>query len=82
MPNQVKHGVLLQFADDTCLIWCGESHTKTSVLLTEDLTSFSHWIVASRMQVNVDKSSIMWFYCKRSKNIASFPRVYLDGLPG
>ena len=51
------------------------------MLLTEDLTSLSHWIVASRMQVNVDKSSIMWFHCKRSKNIASFPRVYLDGLP-
>ena len=79
MPNQVKHGVLLQFADDTCLICCGESHTKTSVLLTEDLTSLSHWIVASRMQVNVDKSSIMWFHCKRSKNIASFPRVAILG---
>ena len=78
MPNQVKHGILLQFADDTCLICCGESHTKTSMLLTEDLTSLSHWIVASRMQVNVDKSR---FHCKRSKNIASFPRVYLDGLP-
>ena len=25
MPNQVQHGVLLQFADDTCLICCGIS---------------------------------------------------------
>ena len=47
------------------------------MLLTEDLTSLSQWIVASRIQVNVDKSSIMWFHCQRSKNKASFPTVYL-----
>ena len=70
MPNQVKHGELLQFADDTCLICCGESHIKTSVLLTEDLISLSQWIVASHMQVNIDKSSIMWFHCQRSKKRA------------
>ena len=50
------------------------------MLLTENLTSLSQWIVASRMQVNVGKSSIMWFHCQRSKKRASFPSIYLDGL--
>ena len=31
MPDQVQHGVLLQFADDTCLICCGKSYEETSV---------------------------------------------------
>ena len=38
MPDQVQHGVLLQFANDTCLTCCGKSYEETSVLLTEDLT--------------------------------------------
>ena len=80
MPNQVQHGVLLQFADDTCLICCGKSHEETGMLLTEDLTSLSQWIVASHMQVNVNKSSVMWFYIRQSKWKAPPPSVHLDGL--
>ena len=78
MPDQVQHGVLLQFADDTCLICCGKSYEETSVLLTEDLTLLSQWIVTSHMQVN--KSSVMWFYIKQSKCRAPPPSVYLGGL--
>ena len=81
MPDQVQHGVLLQFADDTCLICCGKSYEETSVLLTEDLTLLSQWIVTSHMQVNVNKSSVMWFYIKQSKRRAPPPSVYLGGLP-
>ena len=57
MPAQVQHGSLLQFADDTCLICSGNSNEDTSRLLTENLTSLSQWIAASRMQVNVNKST-------------------------
>ena len=67
MPNQVQHGALLQFADDTSLICCGKPYEETSVLLTEDLTLLPQWIVTSHMQVNVDKSSAMWFYIKQAK---------------
>ena len=28
MPLQVKHGILVQFADDTCLICGGEDHKR------------------------------------------------------
>ena len=80
MPNQVQHGVLLQFADDTCLICCGKSHEETSMLLTEDLTLLSQWIVACHMQVNVNKSSVMWFYIKQSKRRVPPPSVYLGSL--
>ena len=51
------------------------------MLLTEDLTLLSHqWIVASHMQVNVNKSSVMWFYIKQSKRRAPPPPVYLGSL--
>ena len=80
MSDQVQHDVLLQFADDTCLICCGKSYEDTSVLLTEDLTLLSRWIVTSHMQVNVNKSGVMWFYIKQSKRRAPPPSVYLGGL--
>ena len=35
------------------------SHIETSMSLTEDLTSLSQWIFASRMQVNIYKFRLM-----------------------
>ena len=47
MPWQVKHGILVQFADDTCLICCGEDHTSVSQMLCEDLCLLHSWVVDS-----------------------------------
>ena len=33
MPLLVKHGILVQFADDTCKICCGEDHSSVSQML-------------------------------------------------
>jgi len=80
MPVQVQHSVL-QFSDDTCLICCGDSNKDTSRQLTEDLTSLSQWIAASQMQINVHKSSIVWFYTKQSRWRVQPSLVYLEGSP-
>lgn len=66
MPSVVQHGSLLQFVDDTCLICCGSTVESVSQLLNDDISS-SEWITASRMQVNVSKSNIMWFRMKQQK---------------
>ena len=76
MPVQVKQGPLLQFADDICLVCCGD---RVSKMLSDDLSSLSSWIAASRMQVNVRKSSVMWFRIRQYKARVSSPPVYLDG---
>ena len=73
MPVQVKQGPLLQFADDTCLVCCGD---RVSKMLSDDLSSLSSRIAASRMQVNVRKSSVMWFRIRQPKARVSSP---LDG---
>ena len=48
-------------------------------MLSDDLSSLSSWIAASRMQVNVRKSSVMWFRIRQSKARVSLPPVCLDG---
>ena len=41
MPLQVQHGSLLQYADDTCLICCGDSHHSAARMISKDLESLS-----------------------------------------
>ena len=37
-------------------------------LIPRDLASLGGWIAASKMQVNVEKSSVMWFSVKSPKS--------------
>ena len=50
MPVQVKHGPLLQFADDTCLVCCGNTNESVSKMLSDDLSSLYSWIAASQCE--------------------------------
>ena len=81
MPKQVQHGLLLQFADDTCLICYGTTSESVSKLLSDDLSSFFSCITESRMQVNVCKSRVMWFRIRQPRPRVSPPSVYLDDSP-
>ena len=72
MPKQLQHGPLLQLADDACLICCGSFGGSVSTLLSKDLLSLSYWIAKGHMQVNVRKSSIMWFRIGKPKSGVPF----------
>ena len=61
MPLQVKNGVLVQFADDTCIICSGKTHEEVSEMLCNDLCSLSSWIRNSHMEVNVRNQMLCGF---------------------
>ena len=61
MAQHVKHGTLLQFADDTALICSGGDCYDVHRQISEDLLTVSNWIVSSKMRLNVSKSKVMWF---------------------
>ena len=65
MPSQVRHGCLLQFADDTCLICAGNSPGVVARLLQDDLSVLSNWVALSKMKLNLNKSNVMWFNVMR-----------------
>ena len=64
MPLQIQNASLLQFADDTCLICYGDDHTQVKDFLSSDLGSLARWIATSKMQINVERSHVMWFSVK------------------
>ena len=78
MPLQVKNGVLVQFADDTCIICSGKTHEEVSELLCNDLCSLSSRIRDSHMEVNVRKSNLMWFNVCSIRSFKS-PPISLNG---
>ena len=75
MPLVVKHGCLLQFADDTCLQ--GESPAIVGAHWNADLCLLSTWIHNSKM---LKKSSVMWFSV-RSRNNDAQPQILIDNVP-
>jgi len=62
MPLQVKYKVLVQFADDTWLICCGEYRTSVSQMICKDLCLLYSWVRDSRVNFNTKKNQIiiMW----------------------
>ena len=79
MPSQVRHGCLLQFADDTCLICAGNSPGVVARLLQDDLSVLSNWVALSKMKLNFNKSNVMWFNVKRLAT--SPPPILLNSVP-
>ena len=77
MPSIVENGKLLQFADDTTLICTGTDIDSVKKQLSLDLSLVYNWISASRLQLNIKKSSVMWFTPKPSKNV-SHPTILVN----
>ena len=60
----MQKGSLLQFADNNSLICYGDGHTHIKDYLSGDLDSLAKWIATSKMQVNMEKSCVIWFSVK------------------
>ena len=80
MLLQIQNGSLLQFADDNCLICYGDDHTQIKNFLSSDLDSLARWIYTSKMQVNVEKSRVMWLSVKSFNSPTIVPPILLKVL--
>ena len=80
LSSQLFCGCLLQYADDTALICSGPTLNVVHQQLSDDLTRLLSWVKQSKMQLNIEKSSIMWFQ-PRSLSHVSPPNVVVDGAP-
>ena len=46
-----------------------------------DLDSLARWIATSEMQVNVERSCVMWFSVKSFNSPITVPSILLEGTP-
>ena len=78
MPSQIKHGRLLQYTDDTALLCSGATPGDVHWLLSEDLLCLTHWISWSKIHLNIEKSSVMWF---QPRYLVNYPLedIVVDG---
>ena len=61
MSLYVKHGILLQFADDTAVICSGINYSDVQRQMCENLQLISCFISENKMKLNVKKCNVMWF---------------------
>ena len=78
MPSQIKHDQLLQYADDTALLCLGTTPGDVHQLLSEDLLCLTRWISWSKMCLNIEKSSVMWFQPRSLVN-SPLEDIVVDG---
>ena len=60
-----------------CLICYGDDHTQVQDILSSDLDSLARWIATSKMQVNVEKSCVLWFSVKSFNCPTTVPLILL-----
>ena len=81
MLLQIQNRSFLQFADDTCLICYGDDHTQVKDFLSSDLDSLARRIYTSKVQVNVEKSHLIWFSIKSFNSPTTVLPILLEGTP-
>ena len=81
LPSQVTAGLLLQYADDTALMCSGTSPQDAADVMNQQLQLVYDWIVSSnyKMQLNFQKSKVMWFSASPKKLVSS-PKVEVDNI--
>ena len=76
-----SHAVDFQmFADDTCIFY---SHKNKHILentLNTELNQVSHWLIANKLSLNIDKSNALVFRTKNSSN-EQILNLHINGQP-
>ena len=70
---------MAQYADDTTLICSGSSVSDTAAVMCSQLQLVNKWIVDSKMQLNIQKSSVMWFRVSSRKKMV-FPDIFVNDI--
>ena len=66
------------YADDTALVCSGPTPSIVYQYLMDNLSHILSWIIQSKMQLNTEKSSVMWFRPCFMLN-TTLPDVVIDG---
>ena len=79
LPSIVSDGILLQFADDTTLICCGDDPLTVATSMNQQLCNVQSWLKDNRMQLNIKKSCVIWFHMRRQRN-HTYPDIMVGNI--
>ena len=77
LPSQVTDRLIVQYADDTTLICSGATPSLAAISMNTQLQLLHKWITNSKMILNLEKSSVMWFRVG-SKQSSEFPSISVN----
>ncbi len=78
MPNSVNC-LLLQYADDSALIYSDKDPENISTVLRANLDSCNKWLIENKLSLHTGKTELIRFGSKRKlSNYSDFSIVYDD----
>ena len=81
LASVITSELLLQYTDDTTLICSAPTVEDVVSKMHCQLTLISQWTLASKMRLNLSKSSVMWFSPSNCGKAAAFPDIVVDDTP-
>jgi len=79
LPSTISDGVLLQYADDTTLVCCGKDPLAVSSSMNQQSCNVQKWLIDNRMQLNLKKSYVIWFYTRHRRD-QSYSDIVVDNV--
>ena len=67
LNQTIKFFKIYHFADDTNLLWLGNSINKLNKLVNADLKHLANWLNANKISLNVKKTEMIIFKSKQKK---------------
>ena len=81
LPSVITSALLLQYADDTTLICSAPTVEDVVSKMHCQLMLISQWTSASKMRLNLLKSSVMWLSPSNRGRPVVFPDIVVDDTP-
>ena len=78
MPNSVNC-LMLQYADDSALIFSDKDPEKISNVLRSNLESCNEWLIENKLSLHTGKTELILFGSKCKLNNTDFSIVLQDG---
>jgi len=80
LPEQISHGHIVLYADDTALFFAAKSVSDVNRALNADLQNISEWLETNRLTLNISKCKAMLFGSSKRLHLGNEQlTTYLSG---
>lgn len=81
LPLAIQNSKILMYADDTAIIFCGDSLSEMQDTILAEMDSIYSWFLKSKLTINTDKTKCVIFHSRRKVIDNSSFSVYINDKP-